>query len=140
MERLGWDVRARIRHGELHPELPAWHANGFGHWFEANGKQSVDLASISLRTTKQLPVPVPPRDEQEGVVREIEDRLAETARLRQALLSAQALADALGRSILAEAFAGRLVPQDPSDEPASELLVRIRAERPPTSRRRAARR
>lgn len=132
--------RARIRDGELHPKLLAWHANGFGHWFEANGKQSVNLASISLRTIRQLPVPVPLRDEQEGIVRRIEERLAETARLRQVLAAAEARAGDLRRAILAAAFAGRLVPQDPTDEPASELLARIRAERPPTSRRRTARR
>ena len=36
---------------------------------------------------------------------------------------------ALRQSILKDAFAGRLVPQDPSDEPAAELLARIRASR-----------
>lgn len=36
---------------------------------------------------------------------------------------------ALRQSILKDAFAGRLVPQDPNDEPASALLARIRAER-----------
>jgi type I restriction enzyme S subunit len=38
-------------------------------------------------------------------------------------------AEALRQSILKKAFAGELVPQDPADEPASELLARIRAER-----------
>lgn len=38
----------------------------------------------------------------------------------------------LRRSLLAEAFAGRLVPQDPADEPASVLLEQIRAERTET--------
>ncbi len=38
-------------------------------------------------------------------------------------------AEALRQSILKRAFEGKLVPQDPSDEPAAELLARIRAER-----------
>ena len=50
---------------------------------------------------------------------------------------------ALRRSVLERAFRGELVPQDPSDEPASVLLDRIRAERsvgePPGLRRRARR-
>lgn len=134
--------RARIRDNALHPKLLAWHANGFGHWFEVNGKQSVNLASISLRTIKQLPVPVPPPDEQRGIVRGVEDRLAEFARLRAALQAAQAQVQALRRSILADAFAGRLVPQDPSDEPAATLLARIRAGRAaqPVSGRQGVRR
>ena len=130
--------RARIRDGVLHPKLLALHANSFGHWFEANGKQSVNLASISLRTIKQLPVPVPPAEEQEAIVGYIEARLAETARLRDALRTAEALAAELRRSVLADAFAGRLVPQDPGDEPASVLLQKIRTERPSTNARRKA--
>jgi type I restriction enzyme, S subunit len=51
------------------------------------------------------------------------DRLeAETARAR-------ALLDRLESAILAKAFRGELVPQDPNDEPASVLLERIRAQR-----------
>jgi hypothetical protein len=42
---------------------------------------------------------------------------------------------ALRQSILKDAFAGKLVPQDPSDEPAAELLARIRATRPAPARR-----
>jgi type I restriction enzyme, S subunit len=47
---------------------------------------------------------------------------------------AKAVVDKLTQSILAKAFRGELVPQDPNDEPASELLERIREER---ARRRA---
>ena len=44
---------------------------------------------------------------------------------------------ALRQSILKDAFAGKLVPQDPSDEPAAELLARIRASRPAPVRKKA---
>ena len=46
---------------------------------------------------------------------------------------AQKLISILDRSILAKAFRGELVPQDPNDEPAAVLLERIRAEREQTS-------
>jgi type I restriction enzyme S subunit len=50
-------------------------------------------------------------------------------RLKQNYKEAKAYLDQLDRSILAKAFRGELVPQDPNDEPASVLLERIRAER-----------
>ena len=48
--------------------------------------------------------------------------------------SARKLIDHLDQAVLAKAFRGELVPQDPNDEPASALLERIRAERQATSR------
>ena len=44
-------------------------------------------------------------------------------------------ADLLRQSILKKAFSGKLVPQDPKDEPASELLKRIKAERDKAAKR-----
>ncbi|MFG2061287.1 restriction endonuclease subunit S [Micromonospora sp. NPDC048871] len=122
--------RARVRDEALHPKLLAWHANGFGRrWFEVNGLQSVNLASISLGKMRQFPVPVPPRDEQEGLVVMAETYLSMLDGMEKAVATARQKAAHLRASLLAEAFAGRLIPQDPNDEPASELLARIRAER-----------
>ena len=53
------------------------------------------------------------------------------------LTSATTHAHHLRSSILAAAFSGKLVPQDPSDEPASVLLKRVAAEQEPTKRRKA---
>lgn len=122
--------RARIKDDQLHPKLLAWHANSFGKgWAETNGKQSVNLASISLSKIRLLPVPVPPRDEQDRLVGHIENHLATVDRQLAAIHVAQQRATLLRRSLLAEAFAGRLVNQDSDDEPASLLLERINAER-----------
>jgi type I restriction enzyme S subunit len=49
--------------------------------------------------------------------------------IAQEVANAASQNDVLNRSILAKAFRGELVPQDPNDEPASVLLERIRAER-----------
>ncbi|MEU8375998.1 restriction endonuclease subunit S [Micromonospora sp. NPDC048894] len=121
--------RARIKDEVLHPKLLAWHANGFGRrWFEVNGLQSVNLASISLGKMKKFPVPIPPRAEQDALVQAAEKYLSLLDGMERAVTSAREKADRLRASLLAEAFAGRLVPQDPNDEPAAELLARIRAE------------
>ncbi|GAB3862422.1 hypothetical protein GCM10029963_68550 [Micromonospora andamanensis] len=135
--------RARIRGGVLQPKLLAWHANGFGRrWFEVNGLQSVNLASISLAKMRQFPVPIPPVAEQYGMVQAAETYLSQLDGMEKAVSVARQEAVALRASLLAEAFGGRLVPQDPNDEPAAELLARIRAEReaaPPKQRARARR-
>lgn len=123
--------RVRIRDKIIDPRLLAWHANSFGkNWAELNGKQSVNLASISLAKIRQLPVPVPPKSEQERIVQRIDSFIDVIDRLFDTIEKASVRAQRLRRSLLAEAFAGRLVSQDPSDEPASVLLERIRNERP----------
>jgi type I restriction enzyme, S subunit len=122
--------RARVRDGILDPRILAWHANSFGKaWAEANGKQSVNLASISLSKIRLMPVPIPPTDEQQEIVRAIEGQIDRADRLSQSISTAARRTNQLRQSVLAEAFTGRLVPQDSSDEPASVLLERIRAER-----------
>jgi len=87
-------------------------------------------------------LPMPPLEEQRRIVVEIEERLGAIDALRPAIERAQRKGAALRRSILERAFSGELVPQDPSDEPASVLLERMRANRaaavPPRSRRRRA--
>jgi type I restriction enzyme S subunit len=88
---------------------------------------------------KRLPVPVAPIDLQRSIVAELARAADFRARLVGALNTAQARAAALRRSILAAAFAGQLVPQDPADEPAAVLLERIRAEREAAGPRRRSR-
>jgi type I restriction enzyme S subunit len=133
--------RARVRDGQLEPKLLAWHANTFGKgWCERNGKQSVNLASISLSRIRLLPVPVPPRHEQAALVDLIENRLIELDRLDSALQRTCQRSGYLRRSLLIEAFKGRLVPLDPNDEPVSVLLDRIKAERAAQPKTRRARR
>lgn len=69
--------RARLAEGSLHPKLLAWYANETARsWFEQNASQSVNLASISLSTIKRLPLPLPPREEQERIIAALEDHLS----------------------------------------------------------------
>ncbi|MFA1549226.1 restriction endonuclease subunit S [Actinomadura chokoriensis] len=74
-----------------------------------------------------LEIPVPSLDRQREVVAALDIEMAGINRLAGIRLTTES--KLLRRSLLAEAFAGRLVEQDPADEPASVLLERIRAER-----------
>ncbi len=130
--------RARLVKG-FEPKFVSLHGNTFGQtWFEAHGKQTTNLASISLSTLKTFPVPVPPLDEQRRIVAEVERQLSILDATKAAIDRALGRSKALRRAILERAFTGRLVPQDPADEPASVLLERIRAERATAAPRRRA--
>lgn len=114
----------------MNSKLISWCGNSYGQqWFMKNGKQSVNLASISLTVLKAFPVPVPPPKEQLAIVEAVEAQLSVIDHLEDDLDAKLKGAEALRQSILRDAFAGKLVPQDPQDEPASVLLERIATER-----------
>jgi type I restriction enzyme S subunit len=87
---------------------------------------------LSLAMLKELPIPYPLLAEQKEIVRRVEALFKTADTLEARYLKAKAHVDKLTQSILAKAFSGELVPQDPNDEPASVLLERIRAEREKT--------
>jgi len=61
-------------------------------------------------------------EEQHAIVEEIEARLSVVDKLEETIETSLQQAQALRQSILKQAFAGKLVPQDASDEPAQKLL------------------
>jgi type I restriction enzyme S subunit len=85
------------------------------------------IQHLSIVDFACCPVPVPPLSEQTEIVRRVETLFAFADRLETRLQAAQTAADRLTPSLLAKAFHGELVPQDPNDEPASELLKRLTA-------------
>lgn len=85
-----------------------------------------NMPKISGRTLKQLPVPLPPLEEQAEIVARIEAAFSQIETLSRAAAAARVRLSALDRAILARAFKGKLVPQNPNDEPASELLKRVK--------------
>lgn len=90
-------------------------------------KGSVGQVNISLSQCRAFEIPVPPVAEQAEIVRRVELLFAYADRLEARLQAAQTAADRMTPALLAKAFRGELVPQDPSDEPASELLKRVAA-------------
>lgn len=91
--------------------------------------KGVAQSGINLGDLRKLPTPVPPVAEQDAVVGLLDSHLARIDELGRAMSAGQARVDLLDQAILAKAFRGELVPQDPEDEPAAVLLERIRAER-----------
>ncbi len=87
------------------------------------------LYTLSVGKVRSLPIPLPPIAEQTEITNEIESRLSIADATEKTIDSALKRAARLRQAILKRAFEGRLVPQDPNDEPASALLERIRAER-----------
>lgn len=84
---------------------------------------------LSLPNIYSIRVGVPPLEEQTEIVRLVEQHFALADTLEKHLKTAKQRVDNLTQSILAKAFKGELVPQDPNDEPAEQLLARIKAAR-----------
>lgn len=98
-------------------------------FLQRNSSQTVNIANLSLQRLYPTPIYIAPIEEQERIVAEIEKQFT---RLDQAVASLRRLQSNLARykaSVLKAACEGRLVPQDPADEPAGQLLARILAER-----------
>jgi type I restriction enzyme, S subunit len=84
---------------------------------------------LNLSEIKAIALPLPPQVEQMQIARQVERRLAAADRLAVTLNNQLERARGTRQSLLHQAFAGKLVPQEPTDEPASVLLHRIRSAR-----------
>lgn len=81
------------------------------------------------RDIKQFELLIPPYKEQQEIVRQVEALFKQADEIEKQVATATQSAEQITQSILAKAFRGELVPQDPNDEPASVLLEKIKAER-----------
>ncbi|WP_220492325.1 restriction endonuclease subunit S [Propioniciclava sp. MC1683] len=100
--------RARIK-TDLDPYFLSLTANTFGSpWAMRNGKQSVNLASISQTVIRKMPVILPPSGESGRIAARVTEQLDTNGRLREELLAARRRSATLRRAVLAAAFSGRL--------------------------------
>lgn len=109
------------------------------HYLTGQYEQTRQMSSgnnqpaLNKRRVGEIPLPLPPLVEQRRIAAEVERLLSVVEEMERAVKNGLKRAAKLRRAILRKAFAGELVPQDPSDEPASVLLERIRAERATSS-------
>jgi type I restriction enzyme S subunit len=116
------------------------------YWFQMQYESTREAGSgsgpqaLNCQSVRELPFALPPLAEQRDIVRRVEELFSLVDQIDIRYSKAKQYIDSLKKSILAEAFCGELVPQDPCDEPASVLLERARQnrtnQRPDRSRRR----
>ncbi|MPM66138.1 Type-1 restriction enzyme EcoKI specificity protein [bioreactor metagenome] len=124
-------IRLKVVEKMVIPDFILYRANfGPGRAFvESRLVTSAGQNTISQSSIFELPIPLPPLDEQKEIVRQVDKLFALADKVEEHYQKARARVDALSQSVLAKAFRGELVPQDPDDEPAEKLLQRIREEK-----------
>jgi type I restriction enzyme, S subunit len=102
-------------------------------------KMKTGISDSGLNLTQaqflRIEIPIPSLEEQQRIVDKLESKLTLCDKLEETITESLQQANALRQSILKKAFEGKLVLQDPKDEPASVLLERIKEGRPLTEPR-----
>ncbi len=93
------------------------------------GKLGIGQPNVNAQTLSQIILPLPPLPEQHKIVEEIERRFSGADEVERVVEQSLKQAGRLRQSILKRAFEGKLVPQDPNDEPAEKLLELIKSEK-----------
>jgi type I restriction enzyme S subunit len=96
--------------------------------------KGVAVRGINIGDVRALQVALPSRAEQREIVRQVEELFALVDSLQRRYEDAESAVEKLTPSVLAKGFRGELVPQDPTDEPAPELLQRIGSSRAASAR------
>ncbi len=92
------------------------------------GVKSVGVPDLGMGKVRAFQIPFPSKQEQQEIVKRVEALLSQADALEAQYESLKAKIEKLPQALLSKAFRGELVPQDPTDEPASVLLQKIKAE------------
>lgn len=101
--------RARLRDASVHPKFVSWYANSVGRdYLFAHGRQTTNLASISKSQLGNLPIRLPPYEDQMAIVANLERALSVVDELSQQVAEARRRADSLEKAVLIAGVSGRL--------------------------------
>lgn len=134
-EMKGWNVSREIAVVAIDKErasaeyVALWIASDESQRWLGAMKKGVAYVGINIEDLRMLPVRLPARDEQDEIVRRVHSCLKLADRIDARCAAAKEQARRLAPLTLDKAFRGELVPQDPNEEPATELLARIAAAR-----------
>lgn len=124
------NIRLRVKDELIIPAYLNFWLLLFGqYFFNFNSQQVVGMASISQGQIGSLPLSLPKKEEQLLIINEIEKQQSTANKALETVEHELKKAQALKSKILEYAFTGKLVPQNPDDEPAEVLLERIKAEK-----------
>jgi len=100
------------------------------YWLQiSKGQLGIGQPNVNGQILSRITLPIPSASEQRQIVAEIERHFSIADEVEQTIEKCLKESDRLRHSILKRAFEGKLVEQNPADEPAEELLKRIKAER-----------
>jgi type I restriction enzyme S subunit len=131
----GYLIRLRPKRDRVSPEFLnlCLSSPGLRTQIEIPARSTSGVNNINSKEVQKLLIPLPPIKEQFAIVQKLQalDRYLES--VQSEYLESHQQVNKLDRAILAKAFRGELVPQDPTDEPASQLLQRIRRDHEKTN-------
>jgi len=124
-------IRVRVNTEAYNPDILALFINSYygRRYITSVASQQVGQANVNGTKLSLMPISLPSLPEQSKMVEEIERCLSVADQVEKTAEQSLKQGDRFRQSILKRAFEGKLVPQDPTDEPVSVLLERIKAEK-----------
>lgn len=106
-----------------------WNSHQVRVQIEASARTTAGIYKINQSLLARYRLPLCSLPEQQEIVRLLDEQFEVIERNEREIEAALRRSEALRQAILKKAFSGQLVAQDPADEPASELLARLRAQK-----------
>tara|TARA_R110002072_G_C7976242_1_gene535498 strand:+ start:8784 stop:10364 length:1581 start_codon:yes stop_codon:yes gene_type:complete len=124
-------IQTRLGVASIHPSYleKALNCGESRRFVEQRIRTTAGQSGVSGSDVKAIPVPICSLDEQHQIVKFLAAELSRSDKMMEEIEFSLMKSEALRQSVLKKAFSGRLVSQDPNDEPAAVLLGRLRAEK-----------